>query len=76
MKKFDARSSGQIFNDLAALMGATWKYRHPEDIFEDLVRRVEAFAGLSYDKIGRWGVRLSGEAPEHMLPYVYSDVRQ
>lgn len=76
MKKYDARSSGQIFNDIAALMGANWKYRHPEDIFEDLTRSFEAFAGLSYEKIGRWGVRLSSETPEHMLPYVYSDVRQ
>ena len=57
------------------LMGAKWKYDHPEDIFEEMTGRIEALKGLSYERLGRWGVRLSGAQPSHMLPYVYSDVR-
>jgi NADH-quinone oxidoreductase subunit G len=75
MKKFDAKSTGRILTNLAALMGASWKYDHPEDVFEEMAGRIEALKGLSYEGIGRWGVRLSGETPAHMLPYVYSDVR-
>jgi NADH dehydrogenase/NADH:ubiquinone oxidoreductase subunit G len=75
MKKFDAKSTGRILTNLAALMGASWKFDHPEDVFEEMAGRIEMLQGLSYDGIGRWGVRLKGETPAHMLPYVYSDVR-
>ncbi|MCB2205609.1 (2Fe-2S)-binding protein [bacterium] len=75
MKKYDAKSTGQILTNLAVLMGASWKFNHPEDIFEDMASRIDALRGLDYEKLGRWGVRLSGETPEHLLPYVYSDVR-
>lgn len=76
MKKYDARSTGQIFADLAGLIGASWRFRQPEDIFEEMARKIDLLKDLDYEKIGRWGVRLSGETPEHLLPYVYSDVRQ
>ena len=76
MKKYDARSTGQIFADLAGLMGASWRFRQPEDIFEEMARKIDLLKDLDYEKIGRWGVRLSGETPEHLLTYVYSDVRQ
>ncbi|MBN1447210.1 MAG: (2Fe-2S)-binding protein [Bacteroidetes bacterium] len=75
MKKYDARSTAQIVIDLAGLMGSTWRLRQPEDIFEDMAAQIEALKGLDYDVIGRWGVRLSGETPAHLLSYVYSDVR-
>jgi len=57
-------------------MGASWKFSHPEDVFDEMAQRIEALRGQSYESIGRWGVRLAGDAPAHMLPYVYSDVRQ
>ncbi|MDT8324426.1 MAG: 2Fe-2S iron-sulfur cluster-binding protein [Bacteroidota bacterium] len=75
MKKYDAKSSGRILTNLAALMGAPWKFNHPEDVFEEMADRIEILRGLSYDRIGRWGVRLEGDTPAHLLPYVYSDVR-
>ncbi len=75
MKKYDARSTGQIFADLAGLMGASWRFRQPEDIFEEMAKKIDMLRDLDYEKIGRWGVRLSGETPDHLLPYVYSDVR-
>jgi predicted molibdopterin-dependent oxidoreductase YjgC len=76
MKKYDAKSTGHIFTSLAALMGASWKFTHPEDIFDEMAQRIEALRGRTYESIGRWGVRLAGSAPAHLLPYLYSDVRQ
>ena len=75
MKKYDARSTGQIFADLAGLLGASWRFRQPEDIFEEMAGKIELLKDLDYEKIGRWGVRLRGETPKHLLSYVYSDVR-
>ena len=75
MQRYDARSAGRIFTNLGTLMGAKWKFEHPEDIFEEMTERIEALKGLSYERLGRWGVRIDGAAPAHMLPYVYSDVR-
>ena len=75
MIKYDARSTAQIIIDLAGLMGAAWRFRQPEDIFEEMAAQIETFKGLDYDALGRWGKRLSGETPEHLLPYVYTDVR-
>ena len=75
MKRHDARSTGRIFTNLGALMGAKWKFEHPEDIFDEMASRIDAFKGLTYERLGRWGVRIEGEAPAHLLPYVYSDVR-
>ncbi|MFZ1730711.1 MAG: 2Fe-2S iron-sulfur cluster-binding protein [Bacteroidota bacterium] len=75
MKRYDARSTGRIFSNLGMLMGAKWKHDHPEDIFEEMTERIEALKGLSYEQLGRWGMRLGGAKPAHMLPYAYTDVR-
>ncbi len=75
VKKYDARSAGRIYANLGMLMGTKWKYDHPEDIFEEMTGRIEALKGLSYERLGRWGVRLTGAQPAHLLPYVYTDVR-
>ncbi|MBR9976648.1 MAG: (2Fe-2S)-binding protein [Bacteroidetes bacterium] len=75
MKRYDARSAGRVFSLLAQLMGGKWGYDHPEDIFEEMAKRIEALHGLTYEGLGRWGVRLGSEQPGHLLPYKYSDVR-
>jgi NADH-quinone oxidoreductase subunit G len=75
MKKYDARSACRIFSNLGMLMGAKWKYDHPEDIFEEMTERIDGLKGLSYEQLGRRGVRLGGAKPAHLLPYVYTDVR-
>lgn len=75
MKRYDARSAARILTNLGQLLGARWKYDHPEDIFEEMVERIPVLKGLTYERLGRWGVRLEGGPPAHMLPYVYSDVR-
>jgi predicted molibdopterin-dependent oxidoreductase YjgC len=75
MKRYDARSTGQLFSNLGMLMGAKWKHDHPEDIFEEMTERIDDLKGLSYERLGRWGIRLGGAEPAHMLPYVYTDVR-
>ncbi|MDX9759488.1 MAG: 2Fe-2S iron-sulfur cluster-binding protein [Bacteroidota bacterium] len=75
MKRADARSAARILTNLGQLLGARWKYDHPEDIFDEMVTRIPALKGLTYERLGRWGVRLDGGPPAHLLPYVYSDVR-
>ncbi len=73
-KRYDARTGSRIFSNLAMLLGSKWKNDHPEDIFDEMANTIEAFKGLDYERIGRWGKRLRGEAPGHLLPYIYSDV--
>ncbi|MBR9974354.1 MAG: (2Fe-2S)-binding protein [Bacteroidetes bacterium] len=75
MKRYDVRSAGQIFTNLGTLMGAKWKYDHPEDIFEEMAARLDVLKGFSYERLGRWGARIEGAAPAHLLPYAYSEVR-
>ncbi|MGH7197823.1 MAG: molybdopterin-dependent oxidoreductase [Candidatus Omnitrophota bacterium] len=51
-----SRPTWQILLDLAALLGQTWSYKKPEDIFNDLARENEAFRDLAYKKIGSSGM--------------------
>ncbi|MCZ7556879.1 MAG: 2Fe-2S iron-sulfur cluster-binding protein [Bacteroidia bacterium] len=73
-KKYDARTTARILSNLAMLLGSKWKYDHPEDIFEEMSGVIEPLKDLTYERIGRWGVRLWGPAPQHLLPYIYTDV--
>jgi NADH-quinone oxidoreductase subunit G len=74
--RYDVLPVWSILTQLAARLGSTWNYTHPEDVFEAIVATHDAFRGLSYERLGRWGARLQGSAPSRMLPYVYSDVHQ
>jgi NADH-quinone oxidoreductase subunit G len=73
-KRYDARSVAGIVTNVAKLLGAAWKYRHPEDVFDDMLHATDLPEDLSYERIGRWGIRLRGAEPVHLLPYIYSDV--
>ncbi|MBI5647590.1 MAG: (2Fe-2S)-binding protein [Ignavibacteriae bacterium] len=70
----DARPVWRIAAALARVLGAKWKYDNVDDVFEDFAATVPALKGLTYDSIGAFGLRLSGDAPRHLLPYTYSDV--
>lgn len=74
MPRRDCRSTWSIFTQLASAMGSSWNYKHPEDVFEDMVAAVPELTSRSYESLGRWGARLNGSQPQHKLPYVYSDV--
>ncbi len=73
-KRCDARTAARIIANLAMLLGSKWKYEHPEDIFDEMAGAIEILRNLNYERIGRWGIRLHGTAPQHLLPYIYSDV--
>jgi predicted molibdopterin-dependent oxidoreductase YjgC len=51
-----SRPTWNILLDLAALLGQSWAYKKPEDIFNDLARENDAFRDLSYKKIGSGGM--------------------
>ncbi len=54
----DARPSWKIVTILAALMGVKFKYNSAENVFADIVQKVEGFKGLSYLKVGKKGIPL------------------
>ena len=79
IERVSARPTWQILNSLAGILGAKWNYAHPEDVFDAMKSSVEILQDLSYEKLGRWGVRLGvrldAEQPSHVLPYKYSEIR-
>jgi len=51
-----------IFRNLSKRLGKSMPYFEPEDVFNALVEEVDAFKGLSYEKLGEHGVLLNGHA--------------
>ena len=72
----DTRPVWNILTLVAQGMGFDWTYDHPEDVFDSMAASIDACRGLTYDSLGRGGVRLHGDRPERILPYIYSDVHQ
>ncbi len=56
----ESRPEWKILQDLANRLGASWKYPNEEEIFNELVREVPAFHGLSYEKIRTSGYLVKG----------------
>ncbi len=70
----DSRAPWSIYSSIAHLLGKAWRYANPEDVFDDIAATVPQFKGLSYEQIGRRGVRLVGEPVAWKIPYAYEDV--
>jgi len=68
----DARPPWQILTGLARSIGAKWSYVHPEDVFEEVAAKVEDLHGMTYEKIGRRGVRLGRTVEEPA--FIYDDI--
>ena len=58
----DARASWKIVVSLADLMGAKFRYNSSEEVFGEIVQKVESFKGLSYLKVGKKGAPLKTKA--------------
>jgi len=50
-----SRATWQVLLDLGALLGVSFTYKKPEDIFLDLAKENSAFRDLNYKKIGSQG---------------------
>ncbi len=68
----DARPSWQILTGLARSLGAKWSYAHPEDVFEAAAKEVGDLYGMTYEKIGRRGIRLG--LPVEEPAFIYDDI--
>lgn len=55
----DARPSWRIVQALANALNARWKYSTAEDVFAEMVLKLEGFKGLSYLKLGERGAMMS-----------------
>jgi NADH-quinone oxidoreductase subunit G len=55
----DARPTWRILTNLAAVLGAKWKYSTVEDVFNEMASTLPSFRGLSYLRIGSQGMMLS-----------------
>ncbi|MBM4048486.1 MAG: NADH-quinone oxidoreductase subunit NuoG, partial [Planctomycetes bacterium] len=52
----EARPDWRIIADLAARLGAAWRYESAADVFHDLAAHVPSYIGLSYRALGTLGV--------------------
>jgi NADH-quinone oxidoreductase subunit G len=50
-----ARPAWEIFTDIANEMGAKYRYRSAEEVFNEIAEKIPAFRGLSYQSVGRSG---------------------
>lgn len=54
----DAKSDWEILASVAARLGSPFTYKKSEDIFKDIVKTVDSFSEMSYEKIGDQGMVL------------------
>jgi NADH-quinone oxidoreductase subunit G len=53
--KRHARPAWEVFTDVANEMGAKYRYRSAEEVFNEIAEKIPAFRGLSYQSVGRSG---------------------
>lgn len=54
-KKVDAKPSWKILSTLANAMGQKFKFNMAEDVFTEIVEKIDTFKGMDYDTIGEQG---------------------
>ena len=57
----DAKSAWKIISSISNTMGYKMKYNSVENVFDEMVKSVEAFKGLDYDDVGESGTKLKIE---------------
>jgi formate dehydrogenase major subunit len=60
-----SRPDWKIIQDVANHLGATWNYRHPSEIMDEIASLTPMFAGVSYERLEgykslQWPVALDG----------------
>lgn len=53
--KFNSRPAWKVLTQIAKAMGTDFGYANTEDVFDDIVSKVPAFSGLTYEIIGKHG---------------------
>ncbi len=59
----DARATWRILNAVASALGAKWKYKTVEDVFNEMASTIPAFKGMSYMRIGSRGITVTAKTP-------------
>jgi len=57
--QYDARPSWRITCNIANTLGAKWRYKTVEDVFQEIASTISAFKGLTYLSIGQNGAKLN-----------------
>lgn len=57
--QYDARPSWRITCSIANTLGAKWRYKTVEDVFQEIAATIPGFQGLTYLGIGLNGVKLN-----------------
>jgi len=60
-----AKHDWEIHQLIANKMGLNWNYNSAEDIFKEITQCTPSYAGLSYEKIGRFGIHWPCPTKEH-----------
>ena len=53
-EKRDTRQSWRIIQNLANLFSAGWNYLNSNDVFEEIVAKIDGFKGMSYSKLDKY----------------------
>jgi NADH-quinone oxidoreductase subunit G len=53
--KFNARPAWKVINQIAKALGSDFGYENTEEVFDDIVSKIPAFKGVTYEKIGKLG---------------------
>jgi formate dehydrogenase alpha subunit len=61
----DARPDCRIVSDLANLMGASWRYASPAEIFDEMAALTPQYAGISHDRLEDGGLQWPCPTPDH-----------
>lgn len=54
--KYNARPVWKVITQMARVLGTDFGYENTEDVFDDITQKIEVFAELDYEQIGRAGV--------------------
>ena len=61
----DAKPDWWIITNLARRFGKNWRYKSPEDIFEEIRMVVEQYRGITYHRISDFGIQWPCPTEEH-----------
>ncbi len=73
--KRDAHESWLITQMIANNLGEHWRYKHTEDVFEEIAENCPQFKGMDYEALGEYGMSIVGDARQTKLPF-YREVYQ
>ena len=61
----EARQDWAILSDLARRLGATWDYRAPSDVFDEMARLTPSYVGMSHARLEGGGLQWPCPTADH-----------